>query len=427
MDAMALLKTRSRRPDHDGTTADAAPEAGRGVRAMWRYTVGSIVLYSVFINSVCMLLMLRAGGDASSLTAVAIIALTAASTAGLVRYCWFFKPGLGAGLPPTRHTLWLLLPSAALWVLALGQPHNLWVGALPFWFACNALAVVVERRVRWFILSAGAAVLFLHGPLGFLLGQDSGGQLREGAALVPLGIWALITPLMFVASIWWWEIVVRLDESRRTSGELAVVKERLRFAADLHDIQGHHLQVIALKTELAGRLLATDPDGARAQIDEAQQLARTALEETRALVHGYREVSLAAEAANAAEVLGAAGIECSVEVVAAGLPPAERTLFGLVIREATTNILRHSEARNVSLRLARSSGEFVLTVRNDGIGAAARTGGSGIDGLRRRFEAVGGGVRAETEGDEFVLSATAPGLDAGDRLPAPAAAQGAGL
>lgn len=417
MEAMALFKALSRTPNVQGTTAEAVPEAGRGVQATWRYTVGSIVLYCVVVNIVAVFLLISEIPDDGSVVVLVIAVLGLGATATLVRYCWFFRGGLGGGLPPSRYTFWLLVPSAALWLVGLAQPYTLWVAALPLWFACNALAVVVGRRARWVVLSAGAAALYLHGPLGFLLGLERGALLWEAPMLVSLAIWALITPLMFIGSIWWWEIVVRLDESRRTSGELAVVKERLRFAADLHDIQGHHLQVIALKTELASRLLTRDPEAARAQIEEAQQLARTALEETRALVHGYREISLAAEAANAAEVLRAADIECSVEVEGAGLPRAERTLFGLVIREATTNILRHSEARNVSLRLTRSSGESVLTVRNDGVGdgvgdGGTRMGGSGIDGLRRRFEAVGGDVRSAVEDSEFLLIATAPATTA---------------
>ncbi|PPB48344.1 histidine kinase [Arthrobacter pityocampae] len=336
--------------------------------------------------------------------------LVTASTASLVRYCWFFKTGLGGGLPARHHTLSLLLPAGALWFVCLLQPQALWAGAVPLWLACNALAVVVGRRARWSILGVGFAVLLAHGPLGILLGQSIGGPSWEDGSLVALAIWALMSPALFVASIWWWDIVLRLDDSRRTSGELAVTKERLRFAADLHDIQGHHLQVIALKTELAGRLLDVDPAAARIQIAEAQQLARTALEDTRALVHGYRTVSLASEAANAAEVLRAADIECSVDVDAGALPPEERTLFGLVIREATTNILRHSEATTVTLCLVRSGVGSVLTVLNDGVcdHEDARTGGSGIDGLRRRFEAVGGRVETRQEGASFRLTARTP-------------------
>lgn len=408
---MELLKAlpglRARTPTADPGTAPV-PETGSGVRATWRFTIGSIVFYDVFLAILTTLFMLEA--DGLQPVDIVIIVLAVMSVVTLVRYCWFFKRGVGGGLPELKYTLWLLLPAAALWFLGLLQSHTLWVAALPVWFAANAVAVVVRRPARWWVFAAGFAALVLHGMVGLLLGNAV--AVDDVARLISVGIWALLTPLVFVSSIWWWEIVMRLDHSRRTSGELAVAKERLRFAADLHDIQGHHLQVIALKTELAARLLDTDPDGARSQIEEVQHLARTALEDTRALVHGYRTVSLADEAANAAEVLRAAGIGCSVEMDADQLPSEERTLFGLVIRESTTNILRHSEATSVTLRLERSGAEAVLNVTNDGVrgGAEPRPGGSGIDGLRRRFEAVGGAIAARREDGCFVLTATAPRL-----------------
>ena len=411
MGAMAFFKAPALSRERAATAADAAPgaETGRGVRATWRYTVGSIVFYSIFISIMGTLFMLGGGDYGLQALDIVIIALAVASVAALTRYCWFFRGGLGGGLPERKYTLWLLLPPAGLWFLGLAQPHTLWVAGMPLWFAANALAVVVGRRARWYVLAAALAALVLHGLLGALLGTGVGGFADDGSFFA-MGLWAVMTPLLFVASIWWWEIVVRLDDSRRTSGELAVAQERLRFAADLHDIQGHHLQVIALKTELAGRLLDADPEAARIQIGEAQQLARTALEETRALVHGYRTVSLTAEAANAAEVLRAAGIGTSVEMEAEGLPPEERTLFGLVIREATTNILRHSDATTVTFQLARSGPGWILAVSNDGVGGTApESGGSGIDGLRQRFEAVGGAVGAGIADGRFVLTASAPG------------------
>ncbi len=425
MERMALFKaSRSRDPDpHATTAAGSAPvlEAGRGVRVTWRYTISSIVFYGIFISAVDTLFMLSGGEYGLQFLDVVLIALAVVSVAAMTRYCWFFRSGLGGGLPERKYTLWLLLPPAALWFLGLLQPHTLWVAALPLWFAANALAVVVGRRTRWWVFASALTALVLHGLLGNLLGTPAGGPAVDSGGLFSIGIWALMTPVLFVGSIWWWEIVLRLDDSRRTSGELAVAQERLRFAADLHDIQGHHLQVIALKTELAGRLLDVDPAAARVQIDEAQQLARTALEDTRALVHGYRTVSLAAEAANAAEVLRAAGIHASVEVDAEGLPSEERTLFGLVMREATTNILRHSEAGRVAFRLVRSGEGRVLSVTNDGVGdAEPRSGGSGIEGLRKRFEAVGGAVEARREDGRFVLTATAPGAT-------PATAPGTGV
>src|SRR5690606_17627844 len=170
---------------------------------------------------------------------------------------------------------------------------------------------------------------------------------------------------VFLLSAWWWDVVVRLDGARRDAGQLAVARERRRFASDLHDIQGHHLQVIALKAELAERLPDRDPVTAREHGHEERRLARTALEETRAFVRDLRQASLEEELANAQDVLRAAGAATSLRAVEVE-DAAARTLFGLAVREAATNVLRHSEAATVTITLEHRAEETVLTVRNDG-------------------------------------------------------------
>ena len=179
MDGMAFFKAspRDRDRDHEGTTAATAsvPEAGRGVRATWRYTISSIVFYGIFISAVNTLFMLSGGQYGLQFLDVVIIVLAVAAVAALTRYCWFFRSGLGGGLPERKYTLWLLLPPAALWFLGLLQPHTLWVAALPLWFAANALAVVVRPPSRRRVFAVALAALVLHGMLGILLGTPAGG------------------------------------------------------------------------------------------------------------------------------------------------------------------------------------------------------------------------------------------------------------
>jgi two-component system, NarL family, sensor histidine kinase DesK len=189
------------------------------------------------------------------------------------------------------------------------------------------------------------------------------------------------------------------------AAELAVADERLRFAADLHDIQGHHLQVIALKSELAARLVRTDPARAAAEMEEVRRLAAEALDDTRAVVQGYRRTTLDDEIANATRVLAAAGIDArmNLEPAAAGGPDrlatAGRHLLGLVMREATTNVLRHSGAARVTVELTEDGVQAVLVVTDDGAGAGAGltvvgSPGSGLAGLRERVTALGGELAA---------------------------------
>ncbi|BDZ55310.1 hypothetical protein GCM10025870_23830 [Agromyces marinus] len=252
---------------------------------------------------------------------------------------------------------------------------------------------------------------------------------REALEALGPGGWALVLyavmlPFMILTSLWFWWVVQELDRHRRASAELAVTRERLRFASDLHDIQGHHLQVISLKAELAERLLAIDPDAAREHLHETRLIAQQALEETRHLVAGYREIALDDELENAREVLAAAGARCELRVAALPEDAAVRGALGAVVREATTNILRHAEASEVRIEVESGADGASLVIVNDGVrvegareagaGAGAGSGrvpGSGLAGLRERLAAVGGRLDtrvAGRSGDRFEVRAGVP-------------------
>ena len=248
------------------------------------------------------------------------------------------------------------------------------------------------------------------------------------AALLLDGVW-LVLPfgipfltLVFWSILWMYGIAKRLDTARKVGAELAVAQERLRFAAELHDIQGHHLQVIALKSELAARLATVDPDTAVGEMREVERLAREALTDTRAVVGGYRDVRLGTELANAVKVLSAAGINArsglDTERVEVADPAVER-LLGLAVREATTNMIRHASPSRARLHLRAEEELIRLVIRNDGSGAAAdvhagverggvERGGGGLVTLQGRFAEVGGSLGWEHHGDEFVVTAQVP-------------------
>ncbi len=237
-------------------------------------------------------------------------------------------------------------------------------------------------------------------------------DLAERNAAPFVVIYGVLLPLMLISSLWLWRIVRRLDEARHLAAELAVTQERLRFAADLHDVQGHHLQVIALKAELVERTLAAKPDYAAEQVGEIRVIAKEALEETRSLVAGLREVELGDELENAREVLTLSGAECALEVSETPASVEARRVLGFAVREATTNILRHSEATSATISLGPARGGFELVVVNDGIatgpGGAPDAGpdgrsGSGLAGLRARVSVLGGTLSAMPVRTSFEL------------------------
>ncbi|GHE03534.1 sensor histidine kinase [Streptomyces alanosinicus] len=318
-------------------------------------------------------------------------------------------------------------PVAALWLL----------GIVTF-----ALAVTVLLLHRYASVGRGTG-----GPVGTVFGglmSWGGGMLTLGvrsrrrmlaivsgfaaaAGLVslPLGApWpvALVAAFMVflsagflaitcVFSVWLVDCVYELDEARETRARLAVAEERLRFGRDLHDVLGRNLSVISLKSELAVQLVRRGRPEAVEQMIEVQRIAQESQREVRAVVRGYREADLGAELAGAQGVLAAAGIDCEVRAETAGLPAGVQSALGWVVREATTNVLRHGDdGGRCVLCLKVFEGRVVLTVENDGgSGTSHGGGGSGLAGLRERLAVVAGTLQAgAVAGGRFRLVAEVP-------------------
>lgn len=185
----------------------------------------------------------------------------------------------------------------------------------------------------------------------------------------------------------------RLGLAQEQIEHLAKLAERERIARDLHDVLGHTLSVVVLKSELAGRLLASgarsDNEGARREIGEVEQIARKALGEVREAIRGYRAEGIAAEVARARRALDAAGVRLEWQAQSLSLEPSHESVLALVLREAVTNILRHASATSCRLELASDSRGTRLSVHDDGRGAIDGEG-NGIRGMRERIEALGG-------------------------------------
>jgi two-component system, NarL family, sensor histidine kinase DesK len=184
-----------------------------------------------------------------------------------------------------------------------------------------------------------------------------------------------------------WERQHRLVDAQKELSDLAVQNERARIANDLHDILGHSLTVVAVKAELAQRLLDVDVERARKELADLEALARDALSDVRSTAMGVRGISLPGEIAAAREALAAANVEAELPGAADEVPSRNRELFAWTIREAVTNIVRHSKAKHAYVRLGPGSVE----VTDDGVGCLApgSPDGQGLSGLRRRADALG--------------------------------------
>jgi len=206
-----------------------------------------------------------------------------------------------------------------------------------------------------------------------------------------------------------WHLVLEARDGREARARLAITEERLRFARDVHDLLGHHLSVIALKAELAQRLAAVDPERAGREAGEVRELAAAALAEMREVVHGYRAVDLGAQLDAVARVLGSSGVRCTVTGDPGPLPDAVATGLAATVREAGTNVLRHSRATWCRIDLVRGVDDVRLTVANDGAGEARPDAySSGLQGLSDRLAASGGRLRTEVADGVFTLDAVLP-------------------
>ncbi|WP_030762842.1 sensor histidine kinase [Streptomyces sp. NRRL F-2664] len=276
------------------------------------------------------------------------------------------------------------------------------------WFASGSLVLCLRSVKRmWYVpstaaVAAGLAALAVGMPAATALGYAVGvllGSLFFGATC-GFSAWLLTT-------------VYELDRSREVQARLAVAEERLRFGRDLHDVMGRNLAVIALKSELAVQLARRERPEAVEQMIEVQRIARESQREVRDVVRGYREADLAVELEGARGVLSAAGMDCRVDFRGGPELPSEvQSALGWVVREATTNVLRHGDAQHCLIRLtALEGGAVTLVVENDGAPESpAGPPGSGLAGLRERLAALDGTLQAGPVGDgRFRLHAQIPG------------------
>ncbi|MFF9149777.1 sensor histidine kinase [Streptomyces sp. NPDC014861] len=211
------------------------------------------------------------------------------------------------------------------------------------------------------------------------------------------------------------DLVHEVHETRENLARMAVGRERLRFARDLHDLLGYSLSAIALKGELVHRLIDARPERARTETEELLVVARQALADVRLVSSGYRDMSLRDEATSAAAILAAADIQADVAIDCGRLHPVVDTVLATALREGVTNILRHSKVRRCSISATVDEETVLLSMVNDGAGrpgprpAGRTTRSSGLHNLEARFTEIGGGLTVGLrETGRFHLEAYAP-------------------
>ncbi len=333
---------------------------------------------------------LAAGSRPNGWLVASGIALTAAGVlAGAAAFPAFTRPSAGAF--PLSITVAMLFGGAL-------------TAALSPLLSLPALLAVV--------LAGAAAASGMSASTG---GADAGGHALIGAFLIYASVVGGVAAVTGRASAWGLRIIWELDRSRTAHARLAVAEERLRFARDLHDVLGRNLSLIAVKSELAAQLARRGEQEAAEHMLEVRRVAHESLREMREVVSGYRAADLDAELAGAQAVLRSAGASCRIIGDAAGLPPEAQAAFGWVVREGTTNIIRHSDATacTIDLRVqdAPATARTVnLRMDNDGVRQVnGGAHGNGLLGLAERLASLGGTITTRyPRNGHFRLEATLP-------------------
>ncbi|MBB2911961.1 two-component system sensor histidine kinase DesK [Streptosporangium becharense] len=189
-----------------------------------------------------------------------------------------------------------------------------------------------------------------------------------------------------------------LEQARMELAEAAVLRERLRISRDLHDGLGGSLAAIALKGDLARRLVERDPGAAEHELTELVHVARDAAQEVRQVARGYRTMSLTDEVQRAVALLEASGVSCQTNLAGLEVPRGVDEALAWAVREGTTNVVRHSRATTCSISTSAHGGTVRLELVNDGAPEPGADGG-GLTGLRERAAGLGGSVSAERTGN----------------------------
>ncbi|MFJ8311735.1 MULTISPECIES: sensor histidine kinase [unclassified Streptomyces] len=302
---------------------------------------------------------------------------------------------------PARQRAATLTAQALLTYLPIAAFHSQW-GAMAG-FLAGSLLLLLPGRWAWPAYGVVGVSMLIPPMLDGLSVQETV-YLCQSTLLTGLVVYGLSRMA---------ELIQVLHQTRGQLAGMAVTRERLRFARDLHDLLGYSLSAITLKTELIHRLIPTHPLRAMDEVGEVLTISRQSLADVRAVSSGMRRMSLEQELGSAHSLLQAADVDVRIENRIGKLDQSVDAVLAAVLREGITNVLRHSRAGSCVIETVEESGWVRLSVVNDGVDPSYRDvspgSGSGLGNLRDRLRAVSGRLTAFREpGDAFHLIAEAP-------------------
>lgn len=308
-------------------------------------------------------------------------------------YIWSMQPHPISSAPDSRANVALRL-SAILAVTLFTLGLSATYGSAFLWLLVGTSAVAGKTLPTRLAHRTTALLPLLSLGAGVVL---SGVANADWLHIIPLALLVRALGLDMIGLSHLSGTIRELHKAREELARQAVAEERLRLARDLHDLLGHTLSLIVLKSELAGRLLERSPIQAKNEIRELETVARQALREVRQAVAGYRQPTLANELDGARQMLEAAGIAFTIDNTIGILPSEVDATLAWTIREGVTNVIRHSRARECKIQITSLNGTIHAEVLNDGYIDENRDSirlGSGLSGLSERVKAQRGSIQA---------------------------------
>ena len=385
-----------------GSEPAAVPPAGVaiGSRLAWAVLVGVLTMFAAENTGYMIQLHYGAG-----LTAIAVGDMVLA--AGLQLY---HSGAVRNGRRPRAWPLTLALQTALAYAFML--PFVWAYIGITGPFLAGSVLLLVPGRWRW---AGYVAVVTSYSVLSAMLSLR-GAAIPPGQRLpvavfyaaITAGVGLMVYGLSRVAGL-----TRQLEGLRGELSRMAAVRERLRVARDVHDLLGLGLSAIALKADLIGALIGRDDTRAATELDELSRICAAARADIRLVTGAGGRLSLPGELNAATQILASAGLDVSADIPCGPLPAAADDVLAPVLREAVTNILRHSRATTCTVEVTASEGALRLRVANNGVlpeaaGPHAGNGGCGLANLTARLRAAGGWLESRSAGDLFELTAHVP-------------------
>lgn len=282
-------------------------------------------------------------------------------------------------------SLWLIIQIGIILIFSVFyNPYNLFMGFFP----ANFIGYYENKKVfRWAIILFALVLIF-----SFVYNMTHY-SLESMIFFLPFFIIMLISPFGIRSMNKKMDLEKKLDSANEQINQLVKREERMRIARDLHDTLGHTLSLLSLKSQLISKMVTHSPEEAVMEAKEMEKISRAALKQVRELVSDMRAITIEEELIEVQSILEAAGIKYKIisQLQEVDIPSLSQNILSLCLKEAVTNVIKHSQANNCEIILLHERGKITLSVCDDGVGLTEdHSLGNGLNGMKERLNLIDG-------------------------------------